>query len=388
MQPMSTYTGLTEDALRTLTGLELAPVDLQSRALLLADKSILVTGAGGAIGAALAKAIASCAPSRLILLDASEHGLYEIDRDLRELDGSVEHVSTLGSVCDHGLMSALFDRYQPQIVFHAAAFKHVPLLEQNPFAAIANNVLATYLVAQAAISHRAEHLILVSTDKAVDPLSLMGASKRIAELILLTLQQGVATRMRAVRLGNVLGSKGSVVPLFLDQIDRSGPVTVTHPEARRYFMTIQDAVQALLSALSPEYTASTLVPKLGRQIRIADLALSLIQTRCKGDSSVPIRFTALRPGDKMAETLLSSCESWMPGAEDIANSRVLRSVQSPGLDLRDLLGAIDDFGESLLERNLDRLMRTVLRLVPEYQPSSLLCETIECWEQSMEAYRT
>lgn len=218
-----TYTGLSDAALRSFTGLELAPVDLQSRAPLLADKSILVTGAGGSIGATLAKSIASCAPSRLILLDASEHRLYEIDRDLRQLEDLVEHVSTLGSVCDHGLMSALFDQYQPQIVFHAAAFKHVPLLEQNPFAAIANNVLATYLVAQAAISHRAEHLILVSTDKAVDPLSLMGASKRIAELILLTLQQGVATRMRAVRLGMYSAPRAAWCLYFLIKLTAVAP---------------------------------------------------------------------------------------------------------------------------------------------------------------------
>lgn len=156
-----------------------------------------------------------------------------------------------------------------------------------------------------------------------------------------------------------------MVPLFLDQIDRGGPVTVTHPEARRYFIAIQDAVQALLSALSPEYNASILVPELGRQIRIADVAHCLVRARCKGDSSIPIRFTALRPGDKMSETLLSSRESWMPSAGEDASRSVLCSVQIPGLDLRDLHGAIDDFGESLLERDLDRLMRTVLRLVPE-----------------------
>ena len=328
-------------------------------------RRILITGAGGSIGSALAQAIASFSPASLILLDSSEHALYEIDRTLNE----TPHVSILGSICDPTLLAEVFNLRRPQIVFHAAAFKHVPLLEQNPFAAITNNVLGTYAVLQTAIQHHAEHLVLVSTDKAVDPLSLMGASKRIAELLLLTLAN-TSTRLSAVRLGNVLGSQGSVVPLFLDQIARGGPLTVTHPEATRFFLSIERSTQALLAALEPRPHGTILIPDLGAPIRVADLARDLIEARSSPASLV---FTQLRPGDKLAESLHSSRETLLPQA----TPQILTPIASRAPAAAVLHDAMRALQQAVAARDLAALLRTVLELVPEYTPSAVLLESLQ-----------
>ena len=243
-------------------------LDRATVAASLGGKRILVTGAGGWIGSALTKAIAGFAPEHLVLLEAAERNLYEIDAAVQRLPVSIRPTSVLGSVADPVVVGDIFRRFRPQTIYHAAAFKHVPLMEQNPFAAIENNTIGTSLLAQAAVEHQAEQLILVSTDKAVDPSSAMGASKRIAELILLAERES-STRMKAVRLGNVFGSEGSIVPLFLQQILSGGPVTVTHPDARRYFLTTEDAVTLLLLASSAETAQGILVPELGEPVRVA-----------------------------------------------------------------------------------------------------------------------
>src|SRR6202034_1453384 len=227
----------------------------------LQDKRVLITGAGGWIGSALARSIAEFAPDQLVLLEAAERNLYEIDTALRQLPCHIEHVSVLGSVSQPALLAEIFSRYRPQIVYHAAAFKHVPLMEQNPFAAIENNAIGTHLLVEAATTNtETEQLILLSTDKAVDPVSIMGASKRIAELVMLA-PRAAAVRMKAVRLGNVLGSEGSIVPLFLKQIRSGQPMTVTHREVRRYFLTTADAVNLLLHSASAETQQGILVPE-------------------------------------------------------------------------------------------------------------------------------
>jgi FlaA1/EpsC-like NDP-sugar epimerase len=355
-----------------LTGRVSAVCDLQGVSANLAGKRVLVTGAAGFIGGALAKAISLSAPEQLVLLDASEQGLYEMERSLVR-DGEVSHtVTVLGNICDPYLLPALFQQYKPQIIFHAAAFKHVPIMEKNPFAAIANNALGTYDLVKTAASHGCEQMILVSTDKAADPLSLMGASKRIAEMILLAPQNGLARR-KVVRLGNVLGSPGSVVPIFLDQIASGGPITVTHPNARRYFMTDREAANALLSATSSEFGDGVFVPQLGEPIRILDLAMRVIETRKHELHNTPeIVFTALRPGDKLEEVLIAQRESW--GEETLTNyaENILRRVVSPLIPAKDLDDAMNDLRSSLQPRDLHDMLRTVLRLVPEYQPSEVI----------------
>jgi FlaA1/EpsC-like NDP-sugar epimerase len=355
-----------------LTGRERIICDSQNGSVNLAGKRVLVTGAAGFIGGALAKAISLSAPEQLVLLDSSEQGLYEMERSpMRDKEAS-RTATVLGNICDPYLLPAVFQQYKPQIIFHAAAFKHVPIMERNPFAAIANNALGTYDLAKVVASHGCEQMILVSTDKAADPLSLMGASKRIAEMILLTPQSGL-TRRKVVRLGNVLGSPGSVVPIFLDQIASGGAVTVTHADARRYFMTDREAADALVCATSSEFGDGVFIPQLGEPIRILDLAMRLIETRKQELHNTPkILFTALRPGDKLEEVLISQSESW--GEETLTNyaENTLRPVVSPVIPAKDLDDAMDDLRSSLQRRDLHDMLRTVLRLVPEYQPSELI----------------
>ncbi len=330
----------------------------------LRGKRILITGAGGSIGSALTRGIAEFAPMQLVLLEAAERNLYEIDTALRQLPCPLEHVSILGSVSQPALLDEMFTRYRPQIVYHAAAFKHVPLMEQNPFAAIENNSIGTNLLVQAATANvETEQLILLSTDKAVDPVSIMGASKRIAELVMLA-PRAASTRMKAVRLGNVLGSEGSIVPLFLKQILSLQPITVTHPEVRRYFLTTEDAVALLLHAASAE-TRGILVPELGEPVPVEALAHFLMN----GSSQVPIVFTQLRPGDKMCEALLSEREAYVVHADF---EQPLREVKSPSLPGAVLDGVLRQLEQACRQRSLEQLLAAVLRAVPEYQPSPLV----------------
>jgi FlaA1/EpsC-like NDP-sugar epimerase len=331
----------------------------------LQGKRILITGAGGWIGSALARSISEFAPDQLVLLEAAERNLYEIDTALRQLPCPIEYVSVLGSVSQPALLAEIFSRYRPQIVYHAAAFKHVPLMEQNPFAAIENNAIGTHLLVEAATTNtETEQLILLSTDKAVDPVSIMGASKRIAELVMLA-PRAASARMKAVRLGNVLGSEGSIVPLFVKQILSGQPITVTHPKVRRYFLTTADAVILLLHAASAEAPQGILVPALGEPKLVEALAQHLMDR----SGRVPIVFTQLRPGDKMCEALLSDREAYIAHADA---GRLLRLVRSPYLPEAVLDEILRQLKQACRERSLEQLLTTVLRAVPEYQPSALV----------------
>jgi FlaA1/EpsC-like NDP-sugar epimerase len=338
-------------------------IDRAVAAASLGGKRILVTGAGGWIGSALAAAIAGLAPQQLVLLEASEQSLYELVMAMPQPNG---HVSLLGSVTDPYLLDEIFARYQPQIVYHAAAFKHVPLIEQNPFAAVENNVVGTHRLVEAAVRHQVEQFILLSTDKAVEPVSMMGASKRIAELILLA-RASRTTHMKILRLGNVLGSGGSVVPLFLQQILSSRPVTVTHPEVRRYFLSTEEAVALLLLVSSYQGAEGIVVPELGEPRTVESLARHLMRDRVP---DVPIVFTQLRPGDKMCEALLSSKEAYASPDD----GSCLRSVTGPGVSSALLDEVLRQLQEACRERSLARLLAAVLRAVPEYKPSALIVD--------------
>jgi len=330
----------------------------------LAGKRVLITGAGGSIGSALSHAAAASLPARLVLLDSSENGLYQVDRSLQEA-GSREHVSLLGNVCNSDALDHALAEYQPEVIFHAAALKHVPLMEQNPFAAIENNVFGTYAVAHSAVEHGVEQIVLVSTDKAVEPRSIMGASKRIAELILLIM--GGSTRMKVARLCNVMGSQGSMLPLFLEQIARGGPVTVTHPDAQRYFITLDEAVRALLDALDVGSSKALLLPGVGSAVRILDLARYLIGVH---QSSASIDFTGLRPGDKLSEQLISSRESM--SFEGEFGGSGLRAIDTPIPSAKELSAALETLRVAVYGRDLPELLRGIKALVPEYQPSNLI----------------
>jgi FlaA1/EpsC-like NDP-sugar epimerase len=348
-------------------------LDQAKGAASITGKRILITGAGGWIGSALTRALAGFAPSRLVLLEAAERNLYEIDASVRELPQRIDHVSLLGNVLNAALLAEIFRRHRPQVIYHAAAFKHVPLMEQNPFSAIENNAIGTRLLVDAAVSHQAEQLILLSTDKAVDPVSIMGASKRIAELALLT-PHAACVQMKAVRLGNVLGSEGSIVPLFLQQLKSGSPVTVTHPDVRRYFLTTEDAVALLVLASSEEIKPGIVAPDLGEPLPVVTLARHLLaQANGCNHSAVPIVFTQLRPGDKMCEALLSAQEAYVSEADF---DRPLRAVKSPFLPAAVMDELFRQLQHACDERSVEQLLTAISRAVPEYRPSTVLQDAL------------
>ena len=284
-----------------------APVNLSTPELqrFLAGKVVLVTGAGGSIGSEIARQCMKFCPSRLILLDRAENALFEIDRELNHRWVAADVVPLVADVCDADRINEVFQSYRPHVIFHAAAHKHVPMMEYNPGEAVKNNVFGTKVVADAAAACAANAFVMVSTDKAVNPTSVMGASKRIAELYVQSLNtKRQTTRFVAVRFGNVLGSSGSVVPIFQKQLDAGGPITVTHPEMQRYFMTIPEASQLVMQAGAIGQGGEIFVLDMGAPVRILDLALELIHRRgLRAGDDIQIEFTGVRPGEKLYEEL-------------------------------------------------------------------------------------
>ena len=332
-----------------------------------AGRPVLVTGAGGFIGSALAMALAAAGPAQLVLLDSSEHNLFKIQQRLEAAHGHVARETILGTVTDADLLNRLFSRFRPSIAYHAAAFKHVPLLELNPLAAVRNNALGMYTLAQAAFHHGVPALVLVSTDKAVNPHSIMGASKRLAELTVAALS-GPRCRMNAVRLGNVIGSTGSVIPIFREQIARRGPVTVTHPEVSRYFMSLGESVEAILAAGAAECEGRILLPPLGEPERIADVARFLIAAAADGSGNdIPIQFIGLRPGEKIEEDLIFPTE-----IRDGSTVGPLEVILTPSPVPAELHGRMEQLACHVARGDLAELISTISAVVPEYQPSSLI----------------
>ncbi|MDI6743625.1 MAG: nucleoside-diphosphate sugar epimerase/dehydratase, partial [Smithella sp.] len=280
-----------------------APVKLDITGIshYLDGKTILITGCGGSIGSEICRQIIRFHPRQLVLLDASELNLFNIQMEMEHSRSLCAYQTILGNVQDERLMNDLFDRYQPQVIFHAAAYKHVPMQEKNPWEAVFNNIIGSRVVLDVAIRQRAECFVLVSTDKAVRPANVMGASKRIAELILQS-RQGDGTRLMAVRFGNVVGSSGSVIPVFRRQIEQGGPVTVTHPDVSRYFMTIPEASQLILQAAAMGKGGEIFVLKMGIPVKIADMARDLIRLSGKEPGvDIDIVYTGLREGEKLHE---------------------------------------------------------------------------------------
>lgn len=333
-------------------------------------RTVLVTGAGGSIGSALAREIHQLGPHTLVLLDSSEQNLYYVHRDLSASAGAVNVVPLLGSVADEVCVREVFERFRPDIVYHAAALKHVPLGEMNPFAVVQNNIVGTSVVANFARAVQTERLIMISTDKSVNPRSIMGASKRLAEMVLQAMNDAI-TRMTSIRLGNVLGSEGSVVPLFLEQIARGGPLTVTDLHVERYFLTMAVTVQRIFStaASCPEASAVA-IPVMGEPIKIADLARFLIAQAPKPE--VGIAYTGLRPGDKLQEEFVAADETIMSETSD-----GIQWVTGPSISAADLAAGLADLVAAVNQRNLAKLLDALTRLVLEYQPSPYLVEQVE-----------
>ena len=299
-----------------LLGREPVVLDEAGIAQTLLGKCVLITGAGGSIGSELCRQVARFRPLRLVLYELSEFNLYTIEQELSEAFPALQLVRLIGDVKDLAHLRHTFAQWRPQVVFHAAAYKHVPLMEDhNAAAALRNNTLGTYHAALAAAEVQAERFVLISTDKAVNPTNVMGATKRAAEMVVSSLAaQHPGTRFMAVRFGNVLGSSGSVIPKFKEQIAKGGPVTVTHPDIIRYFMTVPEAARLVLQAAAIGESGQVLVLDMGEPVKIVDLAQQLIRLAGHTPEEIPIEFTGLRAGEKLFEELLADADDTLPTA--------------------------------------------------------------------------
>jgi FlaA1/EpsC-like NDP-sugar epimerase len=352
--------------LEDLLGRPSVQLDVTNIVNYIKGKNILVSGAAGSIGSELCRQAAKFGARCVILLDNSETPLFNIERQLKREFPDVRFIACLNDVRDAWQVENTFDKHNPEVVFHAAAYKHVSMSELNPFAVLTNNVLGTRVLVNAADRFHVEHFVMVSTDKAVNPTNIMGASKRLAEIYVQSKARSSKTKMVTVRFGNVLGSNGSVVPIFQEQISKGGPVTVTDPEVTRFFMTIPEAVQLVLQAGSMGEGGEIFILEMGEQIKITHLAEELI--RLSGMTpfeDIDIEFTGLRPGEKLHEELLHPNEGVLPTSHKkicVANSS-LHATLNIDRQLDDLLLACQSV-------DLLQVMLTVNRILPEYKPES------------------
>jgi FlaA1/EpsC-like NDP-sugar epimerase len=351
-----------------LLGREPVRLDEPGIAGLISGKTVLVTGAGGSIGSQLCRQIALYGPARLVLYELSEFALYLVEQQLSEAHPHLPLARLVGDVRQCAQLRRTFAEQRPDVVFHAAAFKHVPLMEeQNAWAALQNNTLGTWHAATAAAEAGVKRFVLISTDKAVNPTNVMGATKRVAEMVLSHLaMQGHATRFVAVRFGNVLGSSGSVIPKFKEQIAKGGPVTVTHPQITRYFMTIPEAARLVLQAAVLAASGEVYVLDMGEPVKIVELARDLIRLSGHASGEVPIVFTGLRPGEKLFEELLADADETLPSAHE--RLRIAKLGQPPGQELREALQALEAAGAAGMAEG--EVKRWLAAWVPEYRSSS------------------
>jgi FlaA1/EpsC-like NDP-sugar epimerase len=348
-------------------------LDIEGIGHYLTGKTIAVTGAGGSIGSELCRQIIRFNPAALILIEGSEFNLYRMEMELLTERKFLNIVPAMGRVQDRSLIDSIFAHYRPQVVFHAAAYKHVPMVEMNPWEAVFNNIVGSQVVMEAAEKHGVERCVLISTDKAVRPTNVMGASKRMVEILLQSRPQGL-TRFMAVRFGNVVGSSGSAIPLFQSQIKAGGPVTVTDPEMTRYFMTIPEASQLVLQAGSFGEGGEIFILEMGTPVKIVDMARDLIRLSGKEpDRDIKIIFTGLRPGEKLYEELITHGEGIIKTAHE--KIMVLRRNES-ATNYAEVRAQLEMLILDAHAHDASRIKTTLRRIIPEYTPSdiaSVLC---------------
>lgn len=343
------------------------PVVLEEASIehVLREHIVLVTGAGGSIGKQLCLQVARFGPKKLVAVDQAETSLFYAERELREAFPDIEIVTCIGDICDEARMRSVFEQYHPEAVFHAAAYKHVGMMETNVREAVRNNVFGTRVLADLADAYGVKQFVMISTDKAVNPSSVMGASKRLAEMYVQALSQRSRTLFVAVRFGNVLGSAGSVIPIFTEQIARGGPVTITDPEMRRYFMTIEEASQLVLQAAGIGQGGEIFILDMGKPVKILDLATDLITlSGLRVGEDIEIVFTGARPGEKLFEELSVAAEK----ADRTRHPKIFVGRIQPAPPLTELRDAFAEVRARLEEPTPDESLRAWMRrMVPEYQ---------------------
>jgi O-antigen biosynthesis protein WbqV len=374
LAPASEILALKPVAIEDLLNRPQVPLDREGMARLVQGRRVLVTGAGGTIGSELARQVAALGPEKLTLLDNGEYALWQIDLELAETHPQVLREAVIADIRDDARVRSIFDRVRPELVFHAAALKHVPMVEANPLEGLLTNVAGSRHVADAARAVGAQAMVLISTDKAVNPTSVMGASKRLAEMYCQALDiaaraAGSGIRCITVRFGNVLGSTGSVVPLFRRQLERGGPLTVTHPDMQRYFMTVREAVGLVLEAsvvgLGAELgqDGGIFVLDMGKPVKIVDLARQMIRLAgLRPDQDVEIRFTGLRPGEKLYEELFHGREPPEPTGHEGLLMATPRTAD-PAIVGR----AIDEIAVACRSGQVRLALATLARMVPEFE---------------------
>jgi FlaA1/EpsC-like NDP-sugar epimerase len=343
-----------------------APVRLDEDAIRerLGNQVVMVTGAAGSIGSELCRQIARYGPSKIIGYEIAETPLFETDRELRKIFPELEFRPEIGSIQNRKRLDEVIKRYRPCVIYHAAAYKHVPLMEDHLFEAVENNILGTGNVAFAAAEHGVGDFVMISSDKAVRPTNVMGATKRVAELLVNALQNG-STKYTSVRFGNVLGSNGSVVPIFKKQIASGGPITITHPEMRRYFMTIPEAAQLVLQASTMSKGGEIFVLDMGKPVRIVDLAINLILlSGLQPQEDIGLQFTGIRPGEKLYEELSFSDENTLPTFHE-----KIMIYSGPVLARDEMQRRLQSIRGYCAERDPRRLLLELKRVVPDFNPS-------------------